>query len=150
MSEESSSQDTINTDNAEEHGLETITTPEGERYFLNPGNGIMYPRDVTFQAIALQYDPVDGMISEYKKYFLLEINDVNHIYVRPLEEGIFESNQGRNKEFRNDWYVSVYNQDIMGPILYGDDWNSLSYMPGYANQPHRRQPMKVKDNFQHN
>ena len=59
MSEETSSQDSINTDNAEEHGLETVTTPEGERYFLNPGNGMMYPRDkieINQQHIELNLD----------------------------------------------------------------------------------------------
>ena len=37
-------QDSINTENAEEHGLETITIGD-VRYFINPGNSYVYSRD---------------------------------------------------------------------------------------------------------
>lgn len=43
---EEESQDSINTDNAEEHGLEAITIGD-VRYFMNPGNGSVYSRDGT-------------------------------------------------------------------------------------------------------
>lgn len=44
--EEEESQDSINTDNAEEHGLEAIMIGD-VRYFMNPGNSRVYSRDGT-------------------------------------------------------------------------------------------------------
>ena len=42
--EDAKSQDTINTENAEDHGLEVITVGE-VRCFMNSGNGLIYSRD---------------------------------------------------------------------------------------------------------
>lgn len=52
-----SEEDSINSDNAEDHGLEVFETSTGDRCFLNPGNDFVYGRDGTFLGTRQEMEP---------------------------------------------------------------------------------------------
>lgn len=98
-----SEEDSINTDNAEEHGLECVTTVEGEIYFLNPGNGIMYPRDKI--EINPQYIERQRVIIDRLNTCLVD-KDGNHLILEEMHDY-------RLKDFLNIIFYNVVEISFM-------------------------------------